>query len=291
MSVADFVHVAAEVLEKAGLAFGHGTDNAIDETAELLFFACGFRHEDAHAVYPCLLTQPQIDQTLGLLDRRIDERIPAAYLTHRMWFAGHEFYVDERVLVPRSALAELIEVQFSPWIDADRVQTVLDIGTGSGCIAIACALAIPGAQVDAGDVSPDALAVTAMNIERLGVGERVRPVKSDVFAALGERRYDVIVSNPPYVGAEELRSLPTEYTREPVLGLSGGEDGLDIVRRILRGAASHLKPGGILVVEVGNTEDELIDAYPRAPFTWLEFERGDGGVFLLTAEQLAGIEW
>jgi ribosomal protein L3 glutamine methyltransferase len=204
-----------------------------------------------------------------------------------MWFAGHEFFVDARVLVPRSAIAELIERGFEPWIDARSITSVLDIGTGSGCIAIAAALALPDARVDAADISRDALAVTAINIERHGVQGRVRAVQSDVFNGLSGQRYEVIVSNPPYVGSEELSQLPTEYQREPALGLFGGRDGLDIVRRILVGAPDHLQPGGVLIVEVGNSEEALVEAYPQAPFLWLEFARGDGGVFLLTAEQLA----
>jgi ribosomal protein L3 glutamine methyltransferase len=285
-TVARCIELAARRFESAGLAFGHGTDNAIDEAAELVFFAAGLRHEDAAGVYGDTLGAQQLERIEALIERRIEQRTPVAYLTNRMWFAGHEFFVDERVLVPRSPIAELIEARFEPWIDAASVETALDIGTGSGCIAIATALALPRAKVDATDVSADALAVTRINIERHSVGDRVRAVLSDVYSGLGECKYDLIVTNPPYVGREEMHTLPQEYRREPELGLFGGHDGLDIVRRILSGAAQRLQPGGILIGEVGNTEEALQDAFPDVPFIWLEFERGGGGVFVLTRDDL-----
>lgn len=291
LTVEQLIQQGAQAFEHAELWFGHGSDNALDEAAELVFFGAGLRHEDAEQAYAREVDAPARQRIEQLFERRIRERVPAAYLTHRMWFVGHEFFVDERVLVPRSPIAELIEARFEPWIDADRVRRVLDIGTGSGCIAIASALAFPEARVDAADISPDALAVTQINIERHSVGERVRAVRSDVFSGLTDERYDVIVSNPPYVGDEELAALPVEYSREPNLGLHGGRDGLDIVRRILREARQHLTAGGVLIVEVGNSEDALVEAYPEAPFIWLEFERGGGGVFVLTAEQLEAGSW
>jgi ribosomal protein L3 glutamine methyltransferase len=287
VTVEQLIQEGAAQFERAGVWFGHGTDNAYDEAAELVFFAAGLKHEEAAEAYPRTLEAQQVASAQALFERRIRERVPAAYLTRRMWFAGHEFYVDDRVLVPRSPIAELIEARFAPWIDPGRVQRVVDIGTGSGCIAIASALALPQAQVDAADVSPDALEVAAVNVARHEVASRVRLVRSDVYEALGHERYDVIVSNPPYVGDVELSELPEEYRREPRLGLHGGVDGLDIVKRILAGAEARLTPHGILVVEVGNSEDALVDAFPQAPFVWLEFERGGGGVFLLTAEQIA----
>lgn len=285
-TVEEFIRAGASLLEEAGLAFGHGTDNAVDDAAELVFFAAGLRHEDAHAVYGQRLTGPRRDAVIELIRRRIRERVPTAYLTRRMWFAGHEFYVDERVLVPRSPIAELIEAGFEPWIDAGSILRLVDIGTGSGCIAIASALALPDAQVDAVDISGDALAVARMNIARHGVEDRVRPVLSDVYSAIGHERYDVIVSNPPYVSTDEMAALPDEYRNEPALGLEAGKDGLDVVRRLLAGAKERLTPGGILVVEVGDSESALAEACPDIPFTWLEFERGGGGVFLLTAGQI-----
>jgi ribosomal protein L3 glutamine methyltransferase len=286
LTVAEVIAQTAERLEHADVFFGHGTDNAFDEAAELVFFAADLRHEDAQLAYAQPLTPSQRARIEALVERRIQERIPAAYLTHRMWFAGHEFYVDERVLVPRSPIAELIEARFAPWIEADAVRSVLDIGTGSGCIAIAAALALPQACVDAADISDDALNVARINIEKHGLGARVRAVRSDVYAGLSNERYDIILTNPPYVGREEMAELPDEYRREPELGLFGGDDGLDIVRRILAGASAHLNPGGILIGEVGNTEVALEAAFPDVPFIWLEFERGGSGVFVLTYEEL-----
>ncbi len=275
-----------EQLAAADLFYGHGSDNPADEAAELVFFAAGLRHEQAPACYGDVVDDAVISKVRALVQRRINERLPAAYLTQRMWFAGHEFYVDERVLVPRSPIAELIHAQFEPWLQLNRVRRVLDIGTGSGCIAIACALAFPEAQVDAADISPDALQVTQINIERHQLTQRMRAVPSDVFSGVPDQRYDLIVSNPPYVSHAEMDDLPTEYLREPELGLRAGVDGLDIVRRILAEAEAHLQPQGLLVVEVGDSEVALAEAYPAVPFVWLDFEYGGGGVFVLTAAQL-----
>lgn len=286
VDVGTLIQRTAKQLLHAGVWFGHGTDNAVDEAAELIFFASGLRHEDAPQAYAHILSTEQLRAVDALVQRRIDERVPAAYLTQRMWFAGHEFYVDERVLVPRSPVAEIIAAEFQPWIDRDRIHSMLDIGTGSGCIAIASVLAIPEASIDAADISADALAVAQINVERHQVQDRVRLVQSDVYSKLEDRRYDIIISNPPYVGTEELEALPDEYGREPRLGLYGGSDGLDIVRRILIGAAERLNDGGALIVEVGNTEQTLADAMPQVPFTWIEFANGGGGVFVLTAEEV-----
>ena len=272
-------------MKRARVFFGHGTDNARDEAAALVFHAMGLAHDAPRA----LAKRATLAQRLAvdaLLAARVDRRVPLAYLTHEAWFAGLPFYVDERVLVPRSPIAELIERRFAPWIDARRVRDVVDMGTGSGCIALACAKAFPRARVDAVDIDPAALEVAAINRRRLRLTRRVRLVQSDHFAALSRRSYDIIVSNPPYVGAREMRGLPREYRHEPRLALQSGDDGLDSVATILRAAARHLKPLGLLVCEVGNTERLLARAYPKVPFTWLDFERGGGGVFLLTFEQL-----
>ena len=280
----DAIAWAAARFARARLAYGHGTDNAVDEAAALVFHAAGWPHSSAPAAYRWALPRAARLELGRLVARRIRERIPAAYLTGVTWFAGHEIRVDPRVLVPRSPLAELIETEFRPFIDPGRVRRILDIGTGSGCIAIACAHAFPAAEVDAADLSPGALEVAADNIRRHGLGGRVRPRLSNVYAGLGARPNDIIVSNPPYVPDADVRRLPAEYHHEPALGLAAGGDGLDAVRAILNGARAHLRPGGILVVEVGDSAAAVERAWPRRPFIWLDFERGGGGVFLLTRE-------
>ena len=273
-------------LQRARLHYGHGTERARDDAAALVWHALRLPRQPDAARLRRGATQRQLAALRALVARRVGERIPAVYLTRRCWFAGLEFYVDERVLIPRSPLAELIERGFAPWIDAARVGRVADVGTGSGCIAIACARALPRARVEALDISPAALAVAARNIRRHRLGRRVRALHSDYLSALEPGAYDIIVSNPPYVGRSEMAALPPEYRHEPVTALAAGPDGLDAVRAILRGAARCLRTGGILVVEVGNSERRVRQQFPRLPFTWLQFARGGGGVFLLTREQL-----
>jgi len=274
----------ARALRKARVYFGHGTDNARDEAAELVFFAAGLPHTQGAGAYPKRLTPRRAARIEALLARRIALRLPLPYLTHRAFFAGLELYVDERVLVPRSPIAELVLQRFRPWVRAGRVRRILDIGTGSGAIAVACAAAFPRAVVDAVDISTGALAVARRNVRRLQLEKRVNVFKSDHFRAVQGRLYDIIVSNPPYVGRAEMRRLPREYRHEPRLALASGADGLDAVRAIVAGARRHLGRDGILVVEVGNTERALLRAFPRARFVWPEIS--SGGVFLLRAQDL-----
>ena len=285
-TVAELIRFGADEFERAGLAYGHGTDNPVDEAAALVFHALDLDHANAAEAYESKPGAEGSRRVLELLAERVSRRVPAAYLMRRMWFAGLEFEVDERVIVPRSPFAELVHAGFRPWIDPERVRRVLDVGTGSGCIAIACALTFPEARVDAVDVSPDALEVAARNVARHGVGDRLRLLQGDVFEPVGAARYDLIVSNPPYVSDAEMDALPVEYRHEPDLALRAGRDGLDVVRRILAGAAAHLEPWGALFVEVGDSDERLQEAFPRLPFTWLEFEHGGGGVFMLRASEL-----
>jgi ribosomal protein L3 glutamine methyltransferase len=285
-SVGEAIERCARTLRRARVYFGHGTTEARDEAAELVFFVAGIAHAQGASAYARLLTPRRSLRIDALLKRRIAQRIPLPYLTHRAFFAGLELYVDERVLVPRSPIAELVLQRFEPWIDALRVRRILDIGTGSGAIALACAKAFPRAQVDAADISAAALQVCRRNIRRLKLGKRVSALRSDYFSAVPRRRYDIIVSNPPYVGSAEMRSLPREYRHEPRLGLASGRDGLDAVRAIFVSARAYLKDEGILVVEVGNTEAALLRGFPHVPFVWPRIEMGGGGIFLLRARDL-----
>ena len=232
------------------------------------------------------LTNQEKQELIAILDRRITKRIPAAYLTKEAYFAGLSFYVDERVLIPRSPVAELIQKRFAPWLDADKVVRILDIGTGSGCIAIACAYAFENAKIDAVDISPDALAVAKINCDKHNMTDRVRLVPSDLFSALQGETYDVIISNPPYVSSADMQLLPQEYLHEPNGALLAGNEGDEIVEKILHQAPEHLTKDGILIVEVGNSQPVVLQRYPHLPFTWLDFEQGEAEVFLLNAEQL-----
>lgn len=282
----DYVRWGVSRFNEAQIYFGHGTDNSVDEALAIVLHALHLPHGLPAELLPTRLTLDERRAVVALVERRINDRVPTAYLTRKAWFAGHEFYVDERVLVPRSPIAELIEQLFTPWLQVDPVTRILDLGTGSGCIAVACSKVFLEATVDAVDISPDALAVAQRNIDRYLVEDRVEAIESDLFAALADKRYDLIVTNPPYVSIAEMETLPPEYRHEPTLGLVAGAEGLDYVERILSAAADHLTEDGLLVCEVGNSEDYLLRRYPTLPFFWVSFEHGGGGVFMLSYEQL-----
>ncbi len=286
LTLRDFVRYAVSCFQEAGLYYGHGTDNAWDEASFLIWHTLHLPYQLNAEVLDARLLQREKEALLKLIQKRVKERLPLAYLTHEAWFAGLPFYVDERVLVPRSPIAELIENHFQPWLDGDKVNHILDLCTGSGCIAIACAKAFPDAEIDATDISPEALAVAKMNLLRHHVEGQVSLHEGDLFNALKHKKYDLIISNPPYVSAQEMVELPSEYRHEPPLGLAAGPHGLDMALNILNNAAHYLHAEGILIVEVGNSEEALAEKFPKVPFTWLEFQRGGGGVFMLTAEQL-----
>ncbi|MEO0972657.1 MAG: 50S ribosomal protein L3 N(5)-glutamine methyltransferase [Pseudomonadota bacterium] len=283
----DLLRYAVSRFHAAELHFGHGTDNALDEARLLVAHAIDLPLDTPDLLFQARLLPSERLRVLALIEERIERRCPAPYLTGEAWFAGLPFQVDERVIVPRSPVAELIETGFAPWVEApEQVSAVLDMCTGSGCIAIACAYAFPNAQVDALDLSEDALEVATANVLAHDLSARVRVLQSNLFAALGDERYQLIVCNPPYVGAEELRELPEEYAAEPSMALAGGEDGLMLVEQILRQAARHLTSDGVLVLELGNSAPTAIDRWPELPFTWLEFERGGHGVCLLREPEL-----
>lgn len=285
-SVGDLVDEIARLFEKSEIYYGHGTDNALDEAAYLVLAALDLPFDLTEEQMNSPVSGGDVDRIGALARRRIEERVPVAYLVRQGWFAGLPFYVDERVLVPRSPLAELIETGFEPWIDQGTVRDILDIGTGSGCIAVAAALSLPDAAVDAVDLDPGALAVAAVNVGRYGLEDRVKLIGSDLYEGLSGKQYDLIIANPPYVDAADMAALPAEFLHEPRSGLAAGDDGLDIVRRILFESGAHIREGGVLVVEVGNSRTALERSFPGLPFTWLEFERGGEGVFLLPAEAL-----
>jgi ribosomal protein L3 glutamine methyltransferase len=283
-TVRDEIHRVACALARHPLVYGHGTETPFDEAAALVIAACGYRHEDAPQVYAAEVSAAAKGRLQEWLHQRIHERIPSAYLTQMSSFAGEWYVCDPRALIPRSPLAEIIQERLSPFVDASKVKRVLDIGTGSGCIAIAMAKAFPDALVDAVDVSEEALRLAQLNATRLGVSDRVRCLTSDVYRALNGQRYDVIISNPPYVPRAVVDALSPEYAHEPRLGLVAGEDGLSVVNAILKDAHQHLNPQGVLVVEVGETADTLARHYPTLPFLWLSFQNGGDGVFLLNRE-------
>jgi ribosomal protein L3 glutamine methyltransferase len=285
LTIRDFLRWGASEFIAAKLFYGHGTDNPWDEAEQLVLHVIHMAPPLGDEWLDARLLRSEREQVVENIRRRIEERIPAAYITGQAWFAGLPYTVDERVLVPRSPIAELIEKRFSPWLVDEPLQ-ILDLCTGSGCIGIACAHAFPDAEVQLSDISYDALAVAEENIQQHGVTERIFALQSDLFENLYGQRFDLIVSNPPYVDADDMASLPDEFHAEPELGLASGQDGLDFTRRLLVEAADYLTEQGVLVVEVGNSWPALEEAYPSLPFTWVEFERGGHGVFVLTAQDL-----
>ena len=282
----EFVCWGARRFSEHGLHFGHGTDNALDEARWLVLHALGLDPQSTGALPQLELSGDQRQAAAALIERRIASRKPAAYLTGEAWFAGLKFYVDERVLVPRSPIAEWIERAFEPFLDPARTSRILDLGTGCGCIAVALAFAFPEAAVDASDVSPAALEVARTNVEAHGLANRVRLIRSDAFDGLREQ-YDLIVSNPPYVPQRSYRKLPQEFRHEPEGGLVAGSEGLDVISRIIRDAPRFLRPKGLLVVEVGEARGALESRYPELPFLWLEMTRGGDDVFAMSREELS----
>jgi ribosomal protein L3 glutamine methyltransferase len=283
----DYIRYAMSQFGQHGVYFGHGTDNAWDEATQLVLAAVHLPWDTNPAVLDSRLTCAEKQQVLAYIEQRAVARKPLPYITKEAWFCQLPFYVDERVLIPRSPIAELIENQFSPWLGEGAVDRVLDLCTGSGCIGIAAAYAFPEAEVDLVDISKDAIAVANLNISKHELTDRVHAVESDLFQNLTGKRYNLIVSNPPYVDAADLASMPQEYDHEPELALGSGPDGLEITREILRQANDYLTDDGLLIVEVGNSEVHLMEQYPELPLIWLEFEHGGNGVFAISAHELS----
>jgi ribosomal protein L3 glutamine methyltransferase len=287
VTVDSLIREGARRFRAARLSFGHGTTRAIDEAAYLALHALRLPQDVPESRIKTRLSTAQAKRVLALFERRIRERAPAAYLTHEAWLGDYRFYVDKRVIVPRSYIAELLRDDLAPWVTRpQRVKSALDLCTGSGCLAIMLAHSFPRARIDAAEISTDALRVARRNVTGYRLKSRIALIQSDLFAAIGGKRYDLIVSNPPYVRTAMMRRLPAEYRREPELALAGGKDGFDIVRDILRRAAAHLNPGGMLIVEVGHNRPRLEKAFPRVEFTWPLTSGGDDCVFVLEREQL-----
>ena len=286
-TVRDLLRFAVSRFNEAKLTFGHGSLNAYDEAAYLILHTLHLPLDTLEPFLDAKLTSQELEHVVAILEQRVIERIPAAYLTHEAWLGDFNFYIDERVLVPRSFIAELLRTRLSPWIaDADSINNALDLCTGSACLAILMAHAFPNAAIDASDISPDALQVARRNVSDYGLDHQITLLESDLFTGLSGCRYDLIVSNPPYVNADSMQHLPEEYLHEPQLALASGKDGLDAVRRIIELAPQYLTPSGLLIVEIGHNRDVLEQAYPNVNFTWLETSAGDEFVFLLTREQI-----
>lgn len=291
ITVGDWIRWAASAFQRSDLYFGHGTDNPWDEAVHLVLQVLHLAMGGDPIVFHAKVTKRERIQLIEALEKRIEKRLPLPYITQQAWLMGLPFYVDERVLIPRSPFAEWIDKQFQPWVNPDAVEHILEIGTGSGCLAIACALLFPFAEVDAVDIDPEALAVAAINVKRHAVQDRVCLVQSDCFQNLGKKRYDIILSNPPYVSQTEMETLPPEYLHEPSRALEASDEGLSVVFKILAHAKDHLREEGILMVEVGNAEAVLIERLPEVPFVWLEQEHGGHGLFVLTKQQLDELEF
>lgn len=286
-TVRDCFRFAISRFNDAKLFFGHGSEDAYDEAAYLILHTLHLPLDRLEPFLDARLTQSELYEVLNIIEKRVAQRIPAAYLTHQAWLGEHAFYVDERVIVPRSFIAELLREQLFPWVEnPEEVRSVLDLCTGSGCLAILAAQAFPHAAIDATDLSPDALDVAQYNVTDYHLDERITLIESDLFGALQGRKYDLILSNPPYVDAASVAALPAEYRHEPALALGSGEDGLAATRIILQQAAEHLTGNGLLVVEIGHNRDALEAAFPGLPFTWLEVSAGDEFVFLLQRNDL-----
>lgn len=286
-TVRDWLRFTVSAFNEAKLSFGHGSASAYDEAAYLILHTLHLPLDTLDPFLDAKLIAKEKNTLLAMLEQRITKRIPAAYLTHEAWLGDFRFYVDKRVIVPRSFIAELLREQFAPWIDNEKiVANVLDLCTGSGCLAILAAHAFPDADVDAVDISSDALEVARRNIADYGLEERINIIQSDLFSKLTDRQYDIIISNPPYVDAPSMAALPAEYRHEPQLALGSGADGLDVTREILKYAADYLKPNGLLVVEIGHNRPILEAAFPNLPFIWLDVSAGDEFVFMLRREDL-----
>ncbi len=286
-TVRDFLRFAVSRFNQAKLFFGHGSSDAYDEAAYLILHTLHLPLDRLEPFLDAQLTDGERTEVLGIIQQRVEKRIPAAYLTHQALLGDFSFYVDERVIVPRSFIAELLLEQLSPWIaEPDEINSVLDLCTGSGCLAILAAHAFPNARVDAADLSPDALSVAERNVADYELQDRVNLIESDLFAKLDGKQYDLIISNPPYVDAESVNALPQEYLHEPEMALGSGHDGLDATRIILKHAAQHLTGNGVLIVEIGHNRDVLEAAYPDLPFTWLDVSAGDQFVFMLHRNDL-----
>jgi len=288
VSIQDVIRWSYSQFEHAELFYGHGTDNAWDEAVMLVLQSLSLPHDTPDTILQSRLTSTEKQMLVERVGKRINDKTPVPYLTNKSVFCGTEYFVDERVLVPRSPIGELIESHFMPWVKPESVENILDLCTGSGCIALSCAQYFPDAVVDAGDISQDCIDVAEFNRERLQI-DNAAFYQSDLLNQIPQKRYDIIVSNPPYVDAEDFKEIPTEFLAEPKLGLVSGNDGLDLTRRLLKQADDYLTDNGILVVEVGNSAAALEQAFPKVEFTWLEFERGGYGVFLLTKQQLKNI--